>query len=408
MLSRLLRSLPGSRQSGAARSDDSSVATAGNRPIVFVTEVPGPRLILPTDRVHSSLASVRLRVLAPARELARRVPVVLAPRGAVLEAPRRAALGDPRAIVIGKLSSAEVLARERELDAFLRWLREDGATLPVYADVSDDYAALAQTLRQPFLERYQRALTAACAMIVPCEALAARFRAAAQRGVAVVEDPWESPRTNPPRAAEGASLRLCWYGNVSEANLPPVEGGLGQVAQRLSGGPPVSLDFVAAAARRDLARGLAERLRRIHPGFELRFVEWSLESTWRAIDQADFVLLPQETADDWGRVKSHNRLVEAIRGGRLAICSPIPSYQELADYAWVGDDLGEGVSWALAHPAQAVERVAAGQSYISRRFAPEEIGGKWARALGLDQERGAQHPAGVSASMTAGSDRRES
>jgi hypothetical protein len=384
MLSRLLRSLAG--KASVARPELGAVVTVRDRPIVFVTAVPEPRPIFPTDGVHSSLASIRLRVLAPARELAQRSPVVLAPLPALLDAQRREALGNPRAVVIGKLSSAEVSARRRELEGFLRWLREDGAKLPLYADVSDDYAALGRSLGDPFLERYQQALAAACTMIVPCEALADRFRATAPRGVFVIEDPWESPRANPPRAAQNTPLRLCWFGNVSEANLPPVEDGLGAVARRLGGGPPLTLDFVTAAVRRDLALGLAERLGRINPAFELRFVEWSPEATWRAIDEADFVILPQ-AADDWGRVKSHNRLVEAIRGGRLAVCSPIPSYRELADFAWVGDDLGEGVAWALAHPAQAVERVTAGQRYIARRFAPAEVGHKWARVLGHDPGR---------------------
>jgi hypothetical protein len=380
----LLRSIGRDRKPAVARPE-ADPPTAQQRPIVFATAVPDTRRLLPTDAVRSSLASVRLRVLTPARELAQRAPVLLVPLTALVDPTRREALGDPHAIIIGKLSSAEVLTRAAELEGVLRWLREDGTKLPLYADVSDDYAALAKSVGDPFLERYQQGLAAACTMIVPCAALAERFTAIAPRGVFVVEDPWESPRMNRPRAAENTPLRLCWYGNVSEVNLPPVERGLGEVARRLAGGPPVALDFVAAAGRRGLTLALAERLRRINPAFELRFVEWSLESTWRAIDDSDFVILPQ-AADEWGRVKSHNRLVEAIRGGRLAVCSAIPAYRELADFAWVGDDLGKGVAWALAHPAEAVERVAAGQRCISARFAPAEIGRKWARALALDQE----------------------
>jgi hypothetical protein len=102
-----------------------------------------------------------------------------------------------------------------------------------------------------------------------------------------------------------------------------------------------------------------------------------------AIARSDFVVLPQEHGTPWGRVKSHNRLVETIRGGRLAIASPIPSYLELADYAWVGEPLGAGLRWALQHPDDATRRVVRGQAYVAERFSPEAIGAKWARALGI-------------------------
>jgi hypothetical protein len=96
------------------------------------------------------------------------------------------------------------------------------------------------------------------------------------------------------------------------------------------------------------------------------------------------VLLPQDHRSDWARVKSHNRLVSAIRGGRLALASPIPSYQELAAYAWVDEDLAAGVRWAIHNPAQAARRVAEGQRYVEEQFAPSVIGRRWADTLGLE------------------------
>lgn len=94
------------------------------------------------------------------------------------------------------------------------------------------------------------------------------------------------------------------------------------------------------------------------------------------------MLLPQ--ADDaWGRVKSHNRLVESIRSGRFALASPIPSYVELQDFAWVGADLAEGLDWALGQPQDAAARLAAGQSAIESRFSPAVVGARWRAALGL-------------------------
>jgi len=77
---------------------------------------------------------------------------------------------------------------------------------------------------------------------------------------------------------------------------------------------------------------------------------------------------------EWGRVKSHNRMVEALRGGRFPIVSSIPSYQELAHVAWVGEDLAAGVEWAINHPDEVVNRISAGQALVEERFSPRLIG----------------------------------
>lgn len=65
----------------------------------------------------------------------------------------------------------------------------------------------------------------------------------------------------------------------------------------------------------------------------------------------------------------------------MAVASPIPSYLELADHAWVGEDLGAGVEWALANPEAVVTRIQSGQAHVASRFAPERIVAKWERLL---------------------------
>jgi glycosyltransferase involved in cell wall biosynthesis len=355
-------------------------AAADKSFVAFVTTVPEPRFLAPGERPYSALAS--LRVLIPAAELARRVPVALIPLEAFLADPTLASLGAARAIVLGKIPTDAVVRRERELRAMLELLRTRPLAVPVFADLSDDYAAMAVTLGQPFLADYQRGLAACCALTVPCQALAERLAAGCRGAIHVLEDPWESPHGNPPRAPRSAPLEMCWFGNIAPATLPPVEAALRRIAERLRG-TAATLAFVAGANRRELAEALGERLRALHPAFGFRFVQWSREATWHALEQCDLVLLPQDHASEWGRVKSHNRLVEAIRAGRLALASPIPSYLELAEFAWIGEDLAEGVAWALAHPDEAARRVARGQAAIETRFSPEAVGAKWAALLGV-------------------------
>jgi glycosyltransferase involved in cell wall biosynthesis len=242
---------------------------------------------------------------------------------------------------------------------------------------------MAAELKQPFLEVYQRSLAETCVLTVPCAALADRLRPVARHGVRVIEDPWESPHSNPAAVRGADPLELLWFGNLGNTNADVVEGGLRRALPGLLG-RRARIDVVSGPERSGLVAGIAERLTREYPAVAVRFVVWSPEAVWTALARCDLVLLPQDHRDAWGGVKSHNRLVETIRAGRFAVASPIPSYTELADYAWVGEDLAEGLAWTLEHPRAAERRVAAGQEYVAARFAPEVVGRKWAEVLGLE------------------------
>jgi hypothetical protein len=142
---------------------------------------------------------------------------------------------------------------------------------------------------------------------------------------------------------------------------------------------------VAQAAQGSAVESMGSALSEAAPHFTLRHTPWSLSSVTSALKRADLVLLPQDHQSDWGRVKSHNRLVETIRAGRFAIASAIPSYLELSSYAWVGNDLASGVEWALRHRDEALLRIARGQDYVADRFAPARIASHWAQVLGVTE-----------------------
>jgi hypothetical protein len=336
------------------------------------------------EALASRQASVRLRQLVPVAELSRRLPVCLLPLEYLLAHPRLSRLGTPAALVIGKLSSDAVRERQRELERLADWLETWASRVPVVADLSDDYDALAQEQGAPFLAEFQRALATYCRITVPCAALGERLRPIARYGVEVIEDPWERPSRQAPAPPRGVPLRLCWFGYLGQAAFPAVRRGFLQIAKRL-GGTPVEFEVVTAPEFTAAVHALGEALSGEKSSARIRFRQWSPETTWDAMDHCDLVVLPQDHRSAWGTVKSHNRLVEAIRGGRLAVASPIPSYRELAEYAWVGEDLGEGVTWALANPRDTVARVAQGQDYVEHRFAPDLIGRKWLRVLGVDE-----------------------
>lgn len=359
--------------------------------VAFVADVAQRRRLAPEDQLHSDLASARLRLAIPARQLAGRIPVWLVPFGEFIERPRLDHLGRAHAVVVGKLSSREVVEREGQLRLLVAALRERPCARQ-FADVSDHYAGFAKASKAPFLAQYQRSLGRACELIVPTAALARALRRDARCGLHVVEDPFETPAAQPVRAWSGGPLRLAWFGSISALTLPLIDAGLRELAASFPG-QEIRVEIVAQAMARSAVLAIGQRLRPAYPRFCVAFTDWSLAATDAAIEHAHFVWLPQETRQSWGQVKSHNRLVSAIRGGRLALAAPIPAYRELAAYAWVGEPLSAGLRWALAHPQEALARVREGQGYVEQRFSPEVIGRRWAQVLGLPPEGHSDEPA---------------
>jgi len=352
--------------------------------VAFVAELPKALRVRCDETYYSGLASTRLRLLIPARELARRIPVWLVPLEEFVARPDLSHLGRPLAVVIGKLSSDEVIAREPLLRKLIGAARRVSQDWPLYADLSDDYAALGKAMKEPFLKQYQRLLGTACEFTVPTRALADAVRRDARLGLHVVEDPYESTSAQPAKTGTGERPRLAWFGRLGEVNRAICEKELLWLAERARD-RPLALEIVAQPEARQTVEVIAQQLRRVHRDFQLSFTAWSIAATEAAISRCDYVWLPQDFRSAWGRVKSHNRLVAAIRGGRLALASPIPAYQELAAYAWVGEDLAQGLDWALGNPREAAHRVAEGQRYVEGRFSPEAVGRRWADVLRVPQ-----------------------
>lgn len=356
---------------------------AGARPgvpfIAMVTYAREVRFVEPGDVNDLPWASARLRMGIPAGQLAQHIAVCMVPIDYLLDHPDLSDLGTPAAVVIGKLPSGYILRDRRKLSRFLDWVGRYSTKFPLFADFSDNYAALATGFGKSFLARYQDHMLAHCTITVPCAALRETLQPHARHPVHIIEDPYESPRLGVPRVPAGVGLRLCWFGNIVSANEQHLVDTLLDLATRLPR-RPVTLDFVTSRQYAGFAATLAERIRAVNPEFSVRFIEWSQQATWQSIDDCDLVLLPQDHRSEWGKVKSHNRLVEAIRGGRLAIASPIDAYLEMREYAWVGEDLVAGIDWAIANPQAAMARIVAGQRYIESRFSPQAVGRSW-RAL---------------------------
>lgn len=350
--------------------------------VAFVTPVEAPHFLAAGESLNSDMASMRLRVGVPAQELAKKIPVGLIPIGYLRNDPGLATLGRVRAIVVGK-QPVRFFTQERDsASELLDWVESAAMRCRVIVDFSDDLAAAAEMFSEPSLLDAQRRLLGACHGTVPTQALKERLTPYARHGITVIEDPYESATAGEPRLECGAAIKLAWFGVFGEPLRPFIEGQFAEIAGRLAP-RALELAFVTYAGMAPLVEQMADRLHSVNPNLSVRHIAWSLHAAAEALSRADIVVLPQDAGSDWGRVKSHNRLVEALRAGRFTVATPIPSYLELAPYAWVEDDLAAGIEWALTHPPDALARVRAGQAHVAERFSPARIGAQWAQALGV-------------------------
>jgi glycosyltransferase involved in cell wall biosynthesis len=170
-------------------------------------------------------------------------------------------------------------------------------------------------------------------------------------------------------------VQLLWFGHPT--SLPELAASIEEIAQAARA-RPLHLHCITApghgAEELCRPRGTAEPLR-------MSFETWSPPAVWRGLQDCDLVILPARLSRRLARGKSANRMVEALRAGRLALAHPRPAYLELARFAWVGDSLADGIDWALTHPREALSRITRGQRHIDAEYSPSAVAQKWLSAF---------------------------
>lgn len=314
----------------------------------------------------SDVASARYRMTIPARALAD-----LGCDSFIVDDPlrlqKRASQAD--AAVFGKLVAppeqfAALAPKILELTQALR-----SAGVRVVADFSDD------AFREPVRGPYFRGLAnLADAVIASTEGMADILREETPAPVFVVTDPVEGHRGAPAvwQADAGRPLQLLWYGHPT--NLDTLDAGLVQI-ERVAGRVPIDITLVTAPGTR------VAKVKRLVP--------WSTSALFDELRACDAVFIPSAPGERRRAIKSPNRFTEATWAGRFVIAHPLPSYDALSAYGWVGDDIGAGVEWLTQNPERALERIRAGQAGIETTFTPRAVGQQWKAAIfpQLSQER---------------------
>jgi hypothetical protein len=339
------------------------------------------------EQTTSFGASARLGSIAPARALGRlgydaRAYSATGDIAAVEEATRSA-----RCVVFGEMWEmkdgwAGPAAIYRRLLAQL----DDPGSRAVFS-IADDH------FDDPhFLGFYREALPHCLAVTVASETLATTVRSLTGRPVLVAPEPVEGLRGVPQAIAArrlprpvawlarrvGLSMdhwrvRLLWFGYLQ--NLPPLLE-LVPALEKYAARYPLLLTCVTRPVAEIEALMTPARTSE-QSRFRVHFIPWSPVVMDAVVEQSDVVLIPSDYRNPVKQAKSPNRLVTGLHGGRFVVAHPLRAYAPYAGFAWIGEDLVEGLDWAIRHPREVVERVVRGQAFIDERHSADAVARFW-------------------------------
>ena len=339
------------------------------------------------EDLGSHIASIRYRILIPARQFQRRgIENIVVNPMADIDALLKG-LSGCRAVVFGKLSIFEPDAFRQSARQHLALLaRAQSIGVRVAADICDD------RFDHPLLGSYWRDIVRLADKIVTSTAeLAELVRALGAQDVEIIPDPVEG-RKGSPHSVSGqvvdqksggvpTPLRLLWYGHQS--NLDEVAEFLPALDRWAAQRGAIVLFQVVTASGFGVEKWVESREPLALP-VQLQHVEWSPAAVASLLKACDFVVIPATLQHQMKRSKSANRVTEALHAGRYVLAHPVPSYREFSECAWIQDNLIEGLNWALEHPEQVITQIEKGQRIISDAYLPESVAGRWLAALDLE------------------------
>jgi len=310
----------------------------------------------------SKVASIRYRAILPAAGLVRHG---WDSRFAVVESTH-----DGNASPLDLRADALVLNKSFNPFNEIVVRRAMQAGTRVLFDISDNH------FDSPRFAAHYRALAMQCdAITVPTASMAQVVMEHTGRDAIVIADPVERSRMPPGALPDGrAPLRVLWYGHATNlAALVKHSEDLAAAGQRAA----LQLKLLCSEGPRTDA---ACEMLRLH-GIDTTFIPWSPSAMDEALAWCHLVIIPADVNDTRGKVKSANRLVEALWAGRYVVAHPLEAYREFSDCASICERLSEGIDWALRNPADVASRIVRAQEAIAERFSVEAVARHWDAAL---------------------------
>ena len=199
------------------------------------------------------------------------------------------------------------------------------------------------------------------AIVTSTEELASVIKIETGRNAIVIYDPFEMEEAGANFKPDG-KLKLLWFGHPT--NIQP----LLDLWPRLGAYNVMIMSDPNLRIEKDDGSGL------------IPVAPWSMENVNEALDQCDAVIIPSAMGERQ-KVKSPNRVVEAVRKGKYVLADPLPSYKAFDKWLWI-DDIEKGLAMLAMNDSKTIEgRIRDAQAYIRENHSPELIGKQWEKVF---------------------------
>jgi hypothetical protein len=112
-----------------------------------------------------------------------------------------------------------------------------------------------------------------------------------------------------------------------------------------------------------------------------KFIKYSIGNMKKTFELCDVVIIPQDTNNPRRISKTHNRIVDSFRAGKFVIASPVDSYLDFKEWAFIGN-MKSGLDWLKHQSSEAIEeRISKAQEFINRTFDPKITAKQWETTL---------------------------
>lgn len=312
----------------------------------------------------SDMASMRYRVIIPARYLATK------------QTYQQGFLTTPKQFDINNIAP---IVNQQDIIIFSKSFNLANEQIALYAknqgvkvifDICDNHFESTK-----LAQRYKNLVYLADKIVVNTPLMAEIVKHHTNKAATIIPDPYEGQQYPPYFQPNPKQLNLLWFG--SHTNLDSLQAMIPTLVP-LSQKIPLKLHIITSPNM-----GMEQACQQFNEQsecFQLQFSAWSLETTQRAIQQADIVTIPS-MPNERKIVKSPNRLIESLWAGRFVVAHPLPSYQEFAQWAWINENLTNGIVWALQNPTQVTQNAHIAQQYIAQNYSPEKIGLLWEKII---------------------------
>ncbi|MDX1484637.1 MAG: hypothetical protein R3229_09160 [Alphaproteobacteria bacterium] len=304
-------------------------------------------------RAPEVLASTRYTAIIPAKELGGRVAVFYSPMNPDEFLDRE----DPSVLILTKHFENSLLDLAKSASR---------RGIPIITNLCDWHFDNQE--RRPIDHELCRL---ANVVMAPCETMCSAIWTQFGIEARLIEEPVELP-PDKARFQPSNPLRIFWCGHSS--NLDTLGPGLEQLARVRCGGLQLHL-----MSNRPPPPWVVENQNWQSP-ITAKFTPFSLHGQIEGLRQCHLAIIPSLKTND-KLVKPPGRLVNIIRTGRFAVVHPLPSYVPLGDYCWCGEDIGEGVTFALGNPKECKDRLIRGQKFVEDNFSPRVVGEKIASLI---------------------------